>query len=135
MQDPNPMTWGAMDRFQAHYIVRAHETEIGDMLARTILATRGRFASKTVVSVSWQGPGHLSQRLNNDSNLNELISRQSVEDATIFVEPVDGDIVRIHGKWKNHLEFGVTPEMFHIYDMIAGHIKHIQSRPATSPKP
>jgi len=33
--------------------------------------------------------------------------------------------VRIHGKWKNHFDFGITKEMFEIYDKIAGHIKTI----------
>lgn len=121
-QDPNPLTWGAMDRYQAHCIVRALEPNPGDMLARTVLATQGRFAEKIVESVTWNGPGLLARRLNDDAELNEMIARQSVEDATIFVEPT-GDVVRIHGKWKNHLEFGITQEMFIIYDRIAGHIK------------
>ena len=111
-----------MDRYQAHCIVRVPEIVPGDMLARTVLATRGRFAKKSVESVSWNGPGLLAMRLNNDAELNDMIAEQSVEDATIFVEPTD-DVVRIHGKWKNHLEFGITQEMFRIYDRIAGHIK------------
>lgn len=121
-QDPNPMVWGAMDRFQAHCIVRVNESRPGDLLARTSLTTKGRFAEKTVESASWKGPGQLARRLNEDTDLNRMIAAQSVEDATIFVEPT-GDVVRIHGKWKNHLEFGITPEMFHIYDRIAGHVK------------
>lgn len=121
-QDPKPMVWGAMDRFQAHYIVRAPEANPGDMLARTSLGTEGRFADKKVVSVSWNGPGQLARRLNEDQELNDMIAGQGIDDATILVEPT-GDVVRIHGKWKNHLEFGITPEMFHIYDRIAGHIK------------
>lgn len=121
-QDPNPMVWGAMDRFQAHCIVQAKEANPGDMLARTALTTEGRFAGKKVVSVSWNGPGSLARRLNDDQELNGLIAEQSVDDAAIFVEPT-GDVVRIHGKWKNHLEFGMTSEMFRIYDRIAGHVK------------
>ena len=111
-----------MDRYQAHCIVRVQENNPGDMLARTILVTRGRFAKKSVESVSWNGPGRLAVMLNDDSDLNDMIAGQSVEDATIFVEPT-GDVVRIHGKWKNHLEFGITEDMFRIYDRIAGHIK------------
>lgn len=111
-----------MDRYQAHCIVRVSEDNPGDMLARTVLSTRGRFAKKSVESVSWNGPGRLARRLNDDAELNDMIAGQSVEDATIFVEPT-GEVVRIHGKWKNHLEFSITEEMFRIYDRIAGHIK------------
>ncbi len=118
------MYWGAMDRFQAHYIVRKAEPAPGHLLARSVLSTQGRFAAKAVKTVSWNGPGKLAVRLNDDSELNEMIARQSVADATIFVEPTEG-IVRIHSKWKNHLEFGVTREQFEIYDRIAGHIKSV----------
>lgn len=118
------MYWGAMDRFQAHYIVRKAESAPGNLLARTILSTKGHFATKTVRAVSWNGPGQLATRLNEDSELNEMIARQSVADAAIFVEPTNG-IVRIHSKWKNHMEFGVTREQFEIYDRIAGHIKSV----------
>ena len=125
MQDPNPMPWGALDRYQAHFIVRKDAgTSVGSYLARTKLVTKGHFAAKQVVGVSWDGPGILASRLNNDERLNSLIARQDYHDATIYVEPTDGAI-RIRGKWKNHLEFGITKELFEIYDMIAGHIKQI----------
>ena len=42
--------------------------------------------------------------------------------ATIFVEPTEG-AVRIRNQWKNNLDFGITEELFWIYDRIAGHIK------------
>ena len=63
-----------MDRYQAHCIVRVPETNPGDMLARTVLVTRGRFAKKSVESVSWNGPGWLARRLNDDAELNEMIA-------------------------------------------------------------
>jgi hypothetical protein len=53
-----------------------------------------------------------------------MIQRQSVKDATIFVDPTD-DAIRIYGKWKNSFEFGITKELFEIYDKIAGHIKSL----------
>ncbi|NND85851.1 MAG: hypothetical protein HKM23_00685, partial [Nitrosopumilus sp.] len=56
--------------------------------------------------------------------LNELIAKQSLKDATIYVEPTDG-AVRIRGKWDNHLSLGISKEMFEIYDKIAGYIKSI----------
>ena len=125
MQDPNPLPWGALDRYQAHFIVRKEAGQgVANYVARTKLTTKGHFASKTVVKVEWDGNGSLARRLNEDSELNEMIARQSVNDATIFVEPTDGAI-RIRNKWKNHLAFGIKKELFEIYDRIAGHIKKV----------
>ena len=125
MQDPTPMPWGALDRFQAHFIVRKDiGTQVGNYVAKTELVTKGHFASKSVVKVGWNGPGSLSSKLNEDTELNEMIAKQSVKDATIFVEPTDG-AVRIRSKWDNHLAFGITKELFEIYDRIAGHIKSV----------
>jgi len=126
LQDPNPLPWGALDRFQAHFIVRRNVDgkSVSGFLAKTKLTTEGHFASKTVVKVQWDGPGVLATKLNDDAELNEMISKQSVNDATIYVEPTDGAI-RIRNKWKNHLAFEITKELFEIYDRIAGHIKSI----------
>ena len=46
MQDPNPLPWGAQDRFQAHFIVRKQAEKSVDLTARTILKTSGHFGSK-----------------------------------------------------------------------------------------
>jgi len=125
MQDPNPIPWGAQDRFQAHFIVRKDAgTAVGNYLARTKLTTKGHFGAKTVVKVEWNGPGSLSSKLNGDNELNEMIAKQSVKYATIYVEPTDG-VVRIRSKWDNHIAFGITKELFEIYDRIAGHIKAV----------
>ncbi len=125
MQDPNPMPWGALDRYQAHFIVRKEAGQgVSNYFARTKLTTRGHFAAKTIERVEWDGNGSLATKLNEDTELNEMIARQSVSDATIYVEPTDGAI-RIRNKWKNHLDFGITKELFEIYDRIAGHIKNI----------
>ena len=125
MQDPNPQPWGALDRYQAHFIVRKDSgTGVGNYVAKTQLTTKGHFASKTVEKVAWNGPGSLATKLNEDTELNEMIAKQSVKDATIYVEPTEG-AVRIRGKWDNHLAFGITKEMFEIYDRIAGHIKAV----------
>ncbi|PIW32628.1 MAG: hypothetical protein COW27_03475 [Nitrosopumilales archaeon CG15_BIG_FIL_POST_REV_8_21_14_020_37_12] len=123
MQDPNPLPWGALDRFQAHFIVKKDVgQQVVNYVARTKLTTKGHFASKTVVKVEWDGSGSLATLLNRDAELNEMIAKQSVHDATIYVEPTDGAI-RIRNKWKNHIDFGITKELFEIYDRIAGHIK------------
>ncbi len=125
MQDPNPIPWGAQDRFQAHFIVRKDVgTAVGNYLAKTILTTKGHFGSKTVVKVKWNGPGSLASKLNADNELNEKIAKQSLKNSTIYVEPTEV-AVRIRSKWDNHIAFGITKELFEIYDKIAGHIKSI----------
>ena len=125
MQDLNPLPWGALDRFQAQFIVRkATGTNYNNYIAKTKLITKGSFASKTVVGVEWIGSGNLASKLSTDTELNEMISKQSVKDATIYVEPTAA-AVRIRGKWDNHLAFGITKELFEIYDRIAGHIKSV----------
>ena len=125
MQDPNPMPWGAFDRYQAHFIVRKQTDQSGlNYLAKTKLITKGHFSSKTILKVEWDGSGSLARKLNEDNTLNEMIAKQSIDNALIYVEPTDGAI-RIRNKWKNHLEFGITKELFEIYDRIAGHIKQV----------
>ena len=123
MQESNPLPWGTQDRFQTHFIVRKETDTKMDYTARTILSTSGHFGSKKVVDVTWNG-GKLAEILNGDSSLKEMIIKQSVKDATIFVDPSDNGI-RIYGKWKDSYEFGITKEMFSIYDKIAGHIKSL----------
>ncbi len=123
MQEPNPLPWGTQDKYQAHFIVRKNVQNAIDYTARTILSTKGHFGSKKVVGVKWSG-GKLAELLNNDAGLSEMITKQSVKDATIFVDPTDNGI-RIYGKWKNSFEFGITKEMFEIYDKIASHIKAV----------
>ena len=121
MQDPNPLPWGTQDRFQAHFIVRK-QTEVSvDLTARTVLKTSGHFGSKKVTNVQWEG-GKIAETLNSDSVLNELIAQQSVNDATITIDPTSKG-VRIYGKWKNSLDIKVSKEQFEIFDKIAGHIK------------
>ena len=125
MQDPIVEPWGALDRYQAHFIVRKDVgTQVGNYVAKTQLTTKGHFAAKTVEKVAWNGPGNLATKLNEDTELNEMIAKQSVRDASIIVEPTSG-VVRIRSGWKNHLEFGITKELFEIYDRIAGHVKNI----------
>ena len=93
MQDPNPLPWGAENRYQAHFIVRKNTGRaVSNYLARTKLSTQGHFASKTVTKVAWNGPGSLAERLNEDTELNDMIARQSVKDADIIVEPTDGAV-------------------------------------------
>ena len=121
MQDPNPLPWGAQDRFQAHFIVKRQTKTPLDLTARTILETSGHFGTKKVTKVEWQG-GKIADTLNSDSVLNDLIAQQSVDDATITIDPTSKG-VRIYGKWKNSFEFKISKAQFEIFDKIAGHIK------------
>jgi len=121
MQDPNPLPWGAQDRFQAHFIVRKQTDNPLDFTARTVLDTSGHFGSKKVTKIQWQG-GKIADTLNSDSILNDLIAQQSVDDATITIDPTSKGI-RIYGKWKSGFEFNVSKPQFEIFDKIAGHIK------------
>jgi len=128
MQDPNPLPWGAQDRFQAHFVVQqniGNDVESWRLrrVARTRLKTTGNFGSKKIIGVTWEG-GKLAEDLNADSSLNEMIAKQSVNDATIFVDPTDNGI-RIYGKWKNSYDFSITKELFDIYNNIAGYIKKV----------
>ncbi|MGY5152072.1 MAG: hypothetical protein ACW9XA_07370 [Candidatus Nitrosopumilus sp. bin_6a] len=125
MQDPNPLPWGALDRFQAQFIVKKETgRNYNNYVAKTKLTTKGHFASKSVTKVEWIGSGSLASKLNADTELNEMIAKQSVKDATIYVEPTV-KAVRIRSKWDNHIAFGITKELFEIYDKIAGHIKSV----------
>ena len=121
MQDPNPLPWGAQDRFQAHYIVRKQFDNPLDLTARTVLQTSGHFGSKKVTAVQWEG-GKIADTLNSDSVLNDLIAQQSVDNATITIDPTPKG-VRIYGKWKSSFEFNVSKAQFEIIDKVAGHIK------------
>ena len=121
MQDPNPLPWGAQDRFQAHFIVRKKTDNSFDLTARTVLLTSGHFGSKKVTTVQWQG-GKIADTLNSDSVLNDLIAQQSVDNAIITVDPTSKG-VRIYGKWKSSFDFNLSKAQFEIFDKIAGHIK------------
>ena len=125
MQDQNPLPWGALDRYQAHFIVRKNAGSSAiNYTAKTILKTEGHFGNKVVTKVEWNGYGDLATKLNLDTELNEMIAKQSLKDATIYVEPTD-TAIRIRSKWDNHIAFGITKELFEIYDRIAGHIKSV----------
>lgn len=123
MQDPSPMPWGAMDRYQAHFIVRGRGAgSDADAAARTVVSTSGRFGAKRVAGVSWDGAGRLAEALNADADLNSMIAAQRPADAAIFVEPMD-DHVRIRGGWSSSSSFSISRERFDIYDRIAGHVR------------
>ena len=124
MQDPNPLPWGAQDRFQAHFIVKKDLSESDKgFVAETKLTTKGYFGSKKLVGVQWVG-GRIADILNNDSELTNMILKQSVKDASIRVDPTKNG-VRIYGKWKSTSEFGISKDLFAIYDKIASHIKNL----------
>ncbi len=125
MQNINPLPWGAQDRFQAHFIIKgiADRNSTG-FLAESKLQTQGHFGSKKITHVEWIGE-KISNILNNDVELAEMIKKLSYNDAHIWIDQTKND-VRIYGKWKNNYEFGISKELFAVYDRIASHIK--QSR-------
>ena len=48
MQDPNPLPWGALDRYQAQFIVRKNAgSSAVHYTAKTSLTTQGHFGSKS----------------------------------------------------------------------------------------
>ncbi len=123
MQDYSISHWGAQDKFQAHFIVKINADYPAKYVAKTILKTEGHFGAKQVSSVSWDGDA-LAKSLNSDDSLNEMIAKQSVRDATIFVEPSEGG-VRIYSKWRTENDFQITKEMYAIYNTIAAHVRKI----------
>jgi hypothetical protein len=123
MQDSTISHWGTQDRLQAHFVVKIDATHPAKYVAKTVLDTEGHFAAKKVKSVSWNG-GLLAEELNKDTELNELIAKQSVRDATIFVDPSIKEI-RIYSAWKNSYDFKITKDMYAIYNKIAEHVKKI----------
>jgi hypothetical protein len=127
-QDLNPISWGAQDRFQAHFIVKTrNDISEENFLTRPKLETKGFFASKRVTGVQWIGGG-LADALNSDTELKNMMTRLSYEDAHITMEPTKGDI-RIYGRWKDSYNFVMTKELFAVYDRIASHIKRESGSP------
>ncbi len=121
-QDLNPISWGAQDRYQAHFIVKSHRNiPEEDFLARSKLKTKGYFASKKVTGVTWVG-GSLADTLNADTTLGAMMTKLSYNDAQIVVEPTKAG-VRIYGKWMDSSNFSMTKELFAVYDRIALNIK------------
>ena len=123
VQNIIPLPWGAQDRFQAHFIVKAKVGQSDDkFLAESKLKTQGHFGSKKVVGVEWIG-GKIADVLNGDDELSGMITKLPYHDAFIWVDPTKSGI-RIHGKWKGSHEFGISKEQFAVYDKIASHIKN-----------
>ena len=124
MQDPNPLPWGTQDRFQAHFIVRKDLSENDEgFVAETKLSTKGHFGSKKLVGIQLVG-GSVADMLNQDTELANMILKQSTKDAHIRIDPTKNG-VRIYGDWKNSNEFGISKDLFAIYDKIASHIKKL----------
>jgi hypothetical protein len=127
-QDLNPVSWGAQDRYQAHFIVKILTgCDNEDYLARPKLQTKGHFASKQVTGIKWSG-GKLADVLNTDDALKTMMTKLSPEDAQIYIEPTSGG-VRIFGKWKDSHDFTMTKELFSVYDRIALGIKNMSCPP------
>jgi len=58
MQDPNPLPWGAQDRFQAHFIVQQNPGEkVIHFTARTRLKTTENYRSFWFKKTNWCNMG------------------------------------------------------------------------------
>ena len=51
MQDPNPLPWGAQDRFQAHFIVRKKVDDTLSYSVRVTQSTTAQFRSKKITQL------------------------------------------------------------------------------------
>lgn len=125
MQEQEPSYWGALDRYQAHYIVRMEADH--RHYARARLETSGRFGAKKIVSATWEG-GRLADVLSADAQLCSMVAALPIGQASITVEPT-GNAVRMHGKWQNRRELGITKEAFAVYERIAGHVRELGPPP------
>lgn len=125
MQEQEPPHWGALDRYQAHYIVRM-EADHG-YYARVRLETSGRFGAKKIVSASWEG-GRLADALSADAQLCYMIAALPPDQAAITVEPT-ANAVRMHAKWQNRHDLGISREAFAVYERIAGHVRKLGPPP------
>ena len=88
---------------------------IGNYTAKTNLQLKVILVQKLLLKLNGMVLVSLATKLNADNELNEMIAKQSIKDATIYVEPTD-TAVRIRSKWDNHIAFGITKELFEIYD-------------------
>ena len=121
MQEQDPPHCGALDRYQAHYIVRMEAGH--EHYARARLETEGRFGAKRITSASWEG-GRLADRLAQDARLCEMVAALPLGQASITVEPTD-NAVRIHGGWQSRRELGISRELYDVYERIAGHLREL----------
>ena len=122
MEEIIPLPWGAQDRFQAHYVVKANVNQSDDrFLAESKPKTQGHFGSKKIIGVEWIG-GKIADILNTDNELADMMKRLSYDDGHIWVDATKNG-VRIHGEWKNSDDLGISKELFAVYDRIASHIK------------
>jgi hypothetical protein len=123
MPDATPLPYGALDRYQVHFIVETNgSVDTEQFLARCERITKGHFGDKRVVAVKWTGASAFADTLQNDARLTELLKRVLLREGEIRVDPLDNH-VRIYGRWS--YEEGLQPDeaMVEAADVIAGHIK------------
>ena len=122
MPDATPLPYGALDRYQVHFIVETTGADTEQFLARCERITKGHFGDKRVVAVKWTGSSAFVDTLQNDARLTELLKKVLLREGEIRVDPLDGH-VRIYGRWS--YEEGLQPDaaLVEAADVIAGHIK------------
>ena len=122
MLDANQLPYGALDRYQVHFIVETGDADTEQFLARCERITKGHFGDKRVVAAKWTGTGAFADTLQNDAHLTELLKKVLLAEGEIRVDPLEGH-VRIYGQWRHEEALEVDAAMVEVVDVIAGHIK------------
>lgn len=123
MLDATPLPYGALDRYQLHFIVETgDDADNEQFLARCERITKGHFGDKRVVAVKWTGVSAFADRLQNDTRLTELLKRVLLAEGEIRVDPLESH-VRIYGHWRHEEALQPGAEMVDVADVIAGHIR------------
>ncbi|MEM0030397.1 MAG: hypothetical protein QW572_08395 [Candidatus Nitrosocaldus sp.] len=117
-------TYGALPFYQIHFIVKGDGKMFEELLlARTRKKVRG-LINKSVEDVWWEG-GKITERLNNDARLKQLLLT-ILKDDDIFIDPVE-NAVRIYTRFKIEGEVirYLSKEAIEAYNIIAGHVRSI----------
>ena len=120
--DANIATFGALEYYQFHYIVKCKTSLDPTMfLAKCTPITTGYFRNKRVIDVSWSG-GRIAETLEADRDLNEKLKLVLLEEGEIKIDPI-GDYIRIYSKWKQEQGLKFDAQIIEVINTIAYHIK------------
>ncbi len=120
--DPNPLPYGALHYYQAHYIIEAKSDGNENLLSKCEPIVKGHFGNKKVVGVKWTGVDSFTETLQADTKLTEMLKEVMLQVGEIRIDPQD-DHIRIYAKWSREDNFHFNETMFEVADRIAMHIK------------
>ncbi len=119
----NIHVYGILPFYQIHFIIKSDGKMYGELLlARTRKKVTG-VINKRVEDVWWEG-GKIVDRLNNDPRLKELLLHVIKDEGDIFIDPTD-NAIRIYSRFKGEHELKLSKEVIEIFNLIAGHVKHM----------